>query len=154
VEIAEVVGGLLVDRLGLDLRRTLDEERPERAEPPRFSTFLLTFLAWHAARGELRGDPLTADVTSDFLRTVASRRTAGPEAAPRALDALLQHVQGTFDLEPRQTAVLIRFGRACLEQLSAECGALDPGIPVDPRFVSCLLIRAGDTPPGRVSLPR
>jgi hypothetical protein len=154
VEIAEVVGGLLVDRLGLDVRRALDEERPERAEPPRFSTFLLTFLAWHAARGELRGDPLTEDVTSDFLRTVASRRSAGPDAAARALDALVQHVQRTFDLEPRPTAVLVSFGRACLEQLSAECGALDPGIPVDPRFVSCLLIQAGDIPPGGVSPPR
>ncbi|MHC4430100.1 MAG: DUF6178 family protein, partial [Planctomycetota bacterium] len=75
LEIAEVVGQLLVDRLGLDPRRVLERERPERAELPRFSTFVLTFLAWHAARGELRGDPLPWDVVSDFLRNVASRRT-------------------------------------------------------------------------------
>jgi len=36
--------------------------------------------------------------------------------------------------------VLTAFGRACCEELAAECGALDPGVPVDPRYVSCLLI--------------
>jgi hypothetical protein len=140
LEIAEGVGRLLVDRLGLDLPRALDRDRPERAEPPRFSTFVLTFLAWHAARGELCGDPLPDDVLSDFLRNVASRRTADPEAPARALDAWVRSLRDGFALEARDEAVLVAFGRACLEQLAAECGSLDPGTPVDPRYVACLLI--------------
>jgi hypothetical protein len=142
LEIAEGVGRLLVDRLGLDLPRALDRERPERAEPPRFSTFVLTFLAWHAARGELRGDPLPDDVLSDFLRNVASRRTADPDAPARALDAWVRSLRDEFELDAQEGAVLAAFGRACLEQLAAECGSLDPGTPVDPRYVPCLLIEA------------
>jgi len=140
LEIAEVVGQLLVDRLGLDVRRVLEVERPERAEPPRLSTFVLTFLAWHATRDELRGDPLPEDVVSDFLRTVASRRTADPAAPRRSLDTLIETAKTTLELSPKDVAVLDAFGGACLEQLAAECGSLDPGGPVDPRFVSCLLI--------------
>jgi hypothetical protein len=140
LDIAEGVGRLLVDRLGLDLPRALDRQRPERAEPPRFSTFVLTFLAWHAARGELRGDPLPGDVLSDFLRNVASRRTADPEAPARALDAWVRSLRDRFALDAQEAAVLVAFGRACLEQLAAECGSLDPGTPVDPRYVPCLLI--------------
>jgi hypothetical protein len=102
---------------------------------------VLTFLAWHAARGELRGDPLPPNVLSDFLRTVASRRTADAEAPARALEALVRHVQEAHGLEPKDAAVLGAFGRACLEQLNAECASLDPGVPVDPRYVSCLLIQ-------------
>ena len=142
LEIAEVVGALLVDRCGLDVARALTTPRPERAEAPRFSTFLLTFLAWHAARGELRGDPVPADVVADFLRTVASRRTAGPEAPLRALEAWIVGARQAFTLDAQQAAVLAAFGRACLEQLAAECGALDPGVPLDPRYVSCLLIES------------
>ena len=140
LEIAEGVGRLLVDRLGLDLRQALDRARTERGEPPRFSTFVLTFLAWHAARGELRGEPLPDDVLSDFLRNIASRRTADAEAPARALDAWVRGLRDAFALDTQEEAVLAAFGRACLEQLAAECGSLDPGTPVDPRYVPCLLI--------------
>jgi len=140
LEIAEVVGGLLVDRLGLDPARALDRERPERAEPPRLSTFTLTFLARHASRGELDGNPLPAELVADFLRNVAARRTAPPHAPARALDAWVRATGDRFGLNPHETTVLTAFGRACLEQLDAECGSLDPGLPVNPRYVSCLLI--------------
>jgi hypothetical protein len=140
LEIAEVVGRTLVERLGLDLGRALDTERPERAEPPRFSTFLLTLLAWHAARGELRGDPLPGAVVSDFLLNVASRRTADAEAPARALESLIRAARETFDLDDAEKVVFHAFGRACLERLGAECGNLDPNVPVDPRYVPCLLI--------------
>ena len=32
------------------------------------------------------------------------------------------------------------FGRACLEKLAEECSGLDPGAPVDPRYISCLMV--------------
>jgi hypothetical protein len=142
LEIAEAVGRLLVERLGLDLRQALDRPRPERAEPARFSTLVLTFVAWHAARGELRGDPLPDDVLADFLRDVASRRTAGPDAPAQALEAWIVRVRDAFALDANDAAVLGAFGRACLEQLVAECGSLDPGAAVDARYVPCLLIRS------------
>lgn len=140
VEIAEAVGNLLVGRFGLDLKKTLEQERVERAELPRFSTFLLTFLAWHAARGELRGEPLPTDVVADFLRTVASRRTADPDAPARALGGWVVKLGEQFSLDAQTLSLVEAFGRACLEQLAAECASLDPGIPLDPRYVSCLLI--------------
>jgi hypothetical protein len=139
LEMAEVLGVLFVDRLGLDLPRLI-EAADDALHFPRFSTLLLTLLAWHASRGELRCEPLTAEVTSDFLRSVASRRTAGPEAAPRALEALMRALADKATLSGREAAVLQAFGRACLERLSEECGGLDPGTPVDPRNVSCLLL--------------
>ena len=111
-------------------------------EPPSFSAWLLTLLAWSAVRDELRGDPLPADLASDFLRTFASRRTADPGAAERAMERLLSRLAAQFDLAPQRIAVLQAFGRFCLERLGSECGALDPGVPLDPRHVSCFLLRA------------
>jgi hypothetical protein len=139
---AEVVGALVVDRLGLDVPRVLERSGDPGAPPCRFSTILLTVLAWHATRGELRGDPLPGDVTADFLRTVASRKTADADAPARALDRLVAALADAQALSPRETAVLTAFGRFCLEQLDEECGGLDPGVPVDRHCVSCLL--AGD----------
>ena len=140
LELAEFLGQLMVDHLGLDLEHAIGRELPDRADTPQFSTFLLTFLAWHAVRDELRGDPLPHDVLADFLRNVASRRTAAPDAPTRALEALTHRLVESFDLGSRQLALLSSFGRACLEQLTAQTASLDPGIPVDPRYVSCLLI--------------
>ena len=141
LELAEFLGQLMVDHLGLDLEHAIGRELPDGAHPPRFSTLLLTFLAWHAARDELRGDPLPDDVLSDFLRNVASHRTADPDAPSRALETLTHRLVQAFDLGSRQMALLSSFGRACLEQLTAQTASLDPGIPVDPRYVSCLLVR-------------
>jgi hypothetical protein len=101
---------------------------------------LTTLLAWHATRGELRGDPLPPDVVADFLRTIASRRTAPPEAPARALDSLLEQMTRAYRLDQRELSLLQGFGRYCLEQLAAECGSLDPGIPLDNRAVGCLLV--------------
>ena len=88
----------------------------------------------------LRGEPLPPEVTALFLRTVASRRTADPEAAPRALREFLDRLVITLGLTPAQHTALRAFGTACLERLDGECSMLDPGAPVDPRYVSCLLL--------------
>ena len=141
LELAEFLGQLMVDQLQLDLAQALERELPDGADPPRFSTFLLTILAWHAVRDELRSDPLPDDVLADFLRTVASRRTAGPDAPSRALEALTHRLCQAFDLGPNQRLLWTGFGRACLAQLTAQTASLDPGIPVDPRYVSCLLVQ-------------
>jgi hypothetical protein len=140
VEMAEVLGRLLIEGMGLELERVL-EAAPRAAEAHRFSTLLLTLLAWHSTRSELRGDPLPADVIADFLRTVASRRTAAPEADERALESLLDELRTSFDLTLRERSVLEAYGRYCLERLAEECGGLDPGVPIDPRAVGCLLVK-------------
>ena len=134
LQMAEFVGGLMLERMKLKL--PAGETRPVR-----FSALFLTVMAWHHARGELRGDPLPAEVVADFLRTVASRRTASPSAPASALETLTRSVTKTYGLGPRQVAMLEGFGRYSLERLAAECGSLDPGIPVDPRYVSCLLVQ-------------
>jgi len=128
---AELVGRCLIDRAGFDATRL---------EGYRLSTALLTLLAWHATRQVLSTDPLPVDVAADFTRTIASRRTAGPEAGPRALDRLVQRLAQDQRLEPRAIAVLQAFGRFCLERLADECGDLDPGVPLDRRSVTCLLL--------------
>jgi hypothetical protein len=133
VEVAEVVGRVLIERLG-----TADGADPA---PPSLSAALLTLLAWHATRGDLRRDPLPADVASDFVRNVASRRTAAPDAPGRALDALVPALARRLDLAPREAALLGAYGRACLERLAAECSNLDPGVPLDHGVVRCLSIR-------------
>jgi hypothetical protein len=101
---------------------------------------VLTVLAWHATRGELRGDPLPREVTADFLRSVASRRTAAGDAPARAMAALTTKLAERFGLQPRELSVIEAFGRFCLEQLAAECGSLDPGVPIDRRYVTCLFL--------------
>jgi hypothetical protein len=141
LEMAEIVGRAMRDGLGLDVERAL-RTASERggSEAMRFSTFFLTALAWHAVRGELRADPLSAEVAADFLRRVASRRTAPPDAIPSAVDAFVARLAATLELDRRQALLLRAFGRACEPLLSTACGRLDPGVPVDPRSVSCLLL--------------
>ena len=74
---------------GSTSQRVLGAPETPAAGPPRFSAIFGTVLAWHATRGEVRGDPLPDDVAADFLRTVASRRTAAPDAPARALEGLI-----------------------------------------------------------------
>jgi hypothetical protein len=143
VEMAEALGRLLIEHMGLALERVLEGTAPA-SEVHRFSTLLTTLLAWHATRGEVRGDPLPADVVADFLRTVASRRTAAPEAPQRALDNLLGDLRKNYGLSTRESSVIEGYGRYCLERLGEECGGLDPGVPLDPRAVGCLLLAEGD----------
>lgn len=126
LQMAELVGGLLLQRMELG--------------PARLSTLFLTVMAWHHARRELRGDPLPEEVVAGFLRTVGSRRTAGPEAPARAMEALVRSMAEAYRLQPREVAVLESFGRYALERLADECGSLDPGVPVGPRHLSCLLL--------------
>jgi len=139
VELAEVVGDVVVAGLGLDVARVIEAfRRTEGIAEPKFSTLLLTALAWSAARTELRLEPLPEPVVADFLRDVASRRTASPDAPERALGGLLVRLVERVPLEPRRRGVLEAYGRACLERLADECAGLDPGVPADPRHVSCL----------------
>jgi hypothetical protein len=137
VELAEVAGTLLVDRLGLDPARSSGSSGHGS-----FSTAFLTLLAWHATRRELSGDPLPPDVVADFLRDVASHRTADPAAPERALAGLVERLAAEFGLEPRQAALIRAFGRASLERLEAECGGLDPSLPPDLRAIGCLRLAA------------
>ena len=140
VRMAETLGKVFVDRLGVDIETVLKAEHELPHGAPRFSTLFLTALAWNAARGELRSDPLPADVTASFLTTVASRRTADPDAPARALKEFLDGLVAALGLDPDELAALRAFGAAALQKLDDECGGLAPDAPVDPRYVSCLLI--------------
>ncbi len=132
VEMAQRVGDLLFGRLGWD---------PGPAdEPHRLTALFLTTLARHAVEGRWNAAPLAPGVVADFLRTVGSRRTAAPEAPARATEKLILALTESFQLERRDLAVVQSFGRFALERLAGECGGLDPGVPPDPRFVSCLIL--------------
>jgi hypothetical protein len=146
LELAQLVGRLMVEQLGLDVERAVEDGRAAQTEPPRLSTYFLTLLAWHSSRGVLRGDPLPLEVFADFLRQVASRRTAPAQAAEQALGRLIGELEPAFELRGPETAMLRSFGRAALERLSAECGALDPGAPPSAGSVGCLLLEAREKP--------
>jgi len=113
LEMAEFIGALLVDKLGLDIGRLLEE-----AAQTKFSSVLLTLLAWHADGGELRSDPLPAERLQAFL-------DGGDDAAGKALELLVQ----SFDLGERDRALLRAFGRFCLKRLAEE-----------PNYRSCFLL--------------
>jgi hypothetical protein len=140
VRMAETLGKVFVDRLGVDVNAVLKAGKDLPHGAPLFSTLFLTAMAWNAAEGELRSDPLPADVTARFLRTVASRRTADPDSPARALREFLDDLVVALELNPHELTALRAFGTAALEKLEDECAGLDPGVPVDPRYVSCLLL--------------
>jgi len=145
LEMASLIGRLMVEHLGLDVEQAMEQGAVSETETPRFSAYLLTLLAWHSTRSALRGDPLPPDVATDFLREIASARTAPPQAAAEALETLLQKMALSFALTETETTILRSFGRAALERLSAECGSMDPSIPVDSRFVNCLLVEVKES---------
>jgi hypothetical protein len=147
LETAEALGRIVVELLGLDTGRLLEAAERDTAAPPRFSTVLLTVMAWQATRGVIRGEALPADVAADFVRSVASRRTAGADAPARALEALVRALDARFGLEEPEISILMAYGKFALERLSEECGALDPGLPLEPRYVSCLFLDVGDKRP-------
>jgi hypothetical protein len=45
-----------------------------------------------------------------------------------------------FAIDSRESSMLRAFGRFCMKMLVEECGALDPSAPIDPRYISCLLL--------------
>jgi hypothetical protein len=137
LEVAELAGRVLVEAAGLDVRR---ESSAGGEALPRLSRFLLTLLAWKATRGELRGDPLPPDVASDFMRNVASRRTAAPDAPGRALETLVRGLADAGILEGRELSILLAYGRFCLDRLAQECARFDPGVELQPDDVSCLVL--------------
>jgi hypothetical protein len=57
------------------------------------------------------------------------------------MGALLEQLARSLQLNERELALLQGYGRYCLERLSAECGALDPGVPIDRRAVRCLIVK-------------
>jgi len=138
---AALIGRLMVDRLGLDVGRVLDDCATVGSDPPRFSAFLSTLLAWHAVRSELRGDALPGDVAADFLREIASSRSAPPDAPRLAMEALVARMADSFALSSDELDLLRGFGDATVERLVEECAGLDPGVPIDPRYVTCLLLK-------------
>lgn len=143
LEMVEVAGKLLLERLDVDLSAAL-RVAERSGHPLRLSTLLRTLLAWHVTRNEGRADPLPDDVVADFLRNYVSRRTAAPDAAGRGLQSLIESVTQTAGLDSREIAVVSAFGRFCLEELLQQCAGLDPGVPVDPRYVSSLLLEPRD----------
>jgi hypothetical protein len=138
LELLEALGASLLGRRGIPSASILDEERRPLEGMPTFSTLLLTALAWHATRGEIRIDRLPAEIVADFLRTTASRRTADPEAPARAMARLIDALAAESDWPRRTAAALAAFGAGCLTTLAADCANLDPGTPVTPRVVGCL----------------
>jgi len=141
LELAEVVGRVLLERLALDPDPGSFHPSDERsAEPLRFSTVFLTALAWHEVRHDFSNQPLPPEVVSEFLRAVFPRDRIDPAAPRRALDACIDRLAREASLTAPETTAIRRFGFACLLLLTEECGTLDPGLSVDPRFVSCLLI--------------
>jgi hypothetical protein len=143
LDLAETIGRVFVDRLHLDVSRVIGESRAGTEDPPRFSCLLLTLVAWHSVREECRLEPLPPEVVADFLRNIASRRTAPPEAPARALENLVRRLADRLDLDPSENAGVRAFGKACLQELASQCGGLDPGVPVSEREVSCLLLQGG-----------
>jgi hypothetical protein len=132
IEMAERIGNLLFGKLGW--------EPGPAGDPHRLSTLFLTTLARLTVDGDWGARPLEARLVADFLRTVGSRRTASPEAAPRALEKTIRLLTERLELEPRDISIALSFGRFALERLAGECAGLDPGVPPDPRFVNCLLL--------------
>jgi hypothetical protein len=138
LELVEALGETLLTRRGQSAVDILSDERRPFEDTPRFSTLLLTALAWHAMRGELRTDRLPSELVADFLRTTASRRTADPGAPARAMSRLVEALESDSELTRRAAATLRAFGTTCLDRLAADCGNLDPGTPATPRVVGCL----------------
>jgi hypothetical protein len=146
LDLIEKVGTVLVDHMGLDITRLLEENAGFPFGAPRFSTLLLTMMAWNSSRGEVRLEPLPADVAADFLRNVASRRTAGQEAPGRALERLVGKLATSAGLTAQEVAAVKGYGQAGLASLTTECAQLDPGAPLDQRSISCLLLEERTKP--------
>jgi hypothetical protein len=143
LDLIEKVGTVLVDHMGLDIARLLEENVEFPFGAPRFSTLLLTMMAWNSSREEIRLEPLPADVAADFIRNVASRRTAGEEAPGRALEKLVGRLATSAGLNAGQVTAVKGYGQAGLASLTAECAQLDPGAPLDQHSISCLLLEKG-----------
>ena len=77
--LSDLLRRTFLERLGVDPTATA-----AGGAQPTFGTFLLTSVAWHSGGGEIRADPLPAEVAASFLRNVASRRTAPSDAPGRA----------------------------------------------------------------------
>ena len=138
LDLCDALGATLLTSRDVTAASLLDEERRPFEDTPRFSTLLLTALAWHATRGEARIDRLPSDLVADFLRTTASRRTADPGAPGRAMSKLLEALETDTELARRPAAAFRAFGTTCLDRLAADCANLDPGTPATPRVVGCL----------------
>jgi len=138
LDLCETLGLVLLTHRETTASALLTGEKRPFEDVPRFGTLLLTALAWHATRGRIAIDRLPGDVVSDFLRTIASRRTADGEAPARAMTRLIDALTAESKLGRLSAAALRAFGTTCLDRLAADCGNLDPGLPATPRVVGCL----------------
>ena len=145
MDLAELLGRIFIDRLGVDPAAIASSNRPERAEPVRFSTLMLTLLAWHGLTGEWNGAPLPAPILRRFIDEIASRKSAPKDAAPLAMERLLGAVDALLGSDPRERSLLEGFGRFSLELLQEQCGALDAESALDPRYLPCLLLEPSVT---------
>ena len=132
IEMAKCVGELLF--------RELQWGGTADGETLRLSTIWLTSMAQHAVSSNIGTQPLSEPQLADFLRTVASRRTAAPESTERATEKWIRALADRFKLDARQLCLLQAFGRFAAERLIDECGQLDPGAVPDRRFVHCLIL--------------
>ncbi|ANM29481.1 hypothetical protein ABI59_07620 [Acidobacteria bacterium Mor1] len=137
LEMAEFLGRLFLERLDLDAELLLGGD--PTGEPPRFSVLFGTMLAQHVSTGRLTTDPLPEAPLRDFLRELPAYRDS-TENTQQAVSSLVGRLEKDGRLEGSEPALLTRFGRACLDQIVEECGRLDPAGPIDPRFVSSLMI--------------
>ena len=135
IDLAEAAGRLLIDRVGFPVAAV--------EEGATFSTLLSTALAWHAVTGEVRGEGLLADVASEFVRRFASKRTAEPGAVGGAMDAFVGELRETGALPAADVPAITLFARACVDRIEAECGGLDPAVPLTPLSVGCLWLARG-----------
>src|SRR5258706_2460541 len=120
LELSETLGETLLARRDVSAADILTDERRPFEVTRRFSTLLLTALACHATRGEVRVARLPSDLVADFLRTTASRRTADPEAASRAMSRLVETLEAEAELPRLAAATLRAFGTTCLDRLAAD----------------------------------
>ncbi len=134
LDLVERVGAVLGRELRADLA-ALDGARAGHQEsPPRMSSLLLTAVAWHATRGELRLSPLPADAAAAFILLARD----GPRAPAALVDAFVGACASAFRLAERDFAALARFGRASAERLARDVREFDPGSPLE--RLPCLVV--------------
>lgn len=113
LDLVERVASFLGEGLGAD-PAALDAAREGHAEsPPRLSTLLLTALAWHVARGELRLAPVPPEVAAALLEV------PDPTAA---LSEFVAACAERLSLDDADREALMRYGRASVERLPRERG--------------------------------
>ena len=140
MELAENLGSLFVDRLGLDLARIRASASTARAEPIRFSTLWLTLWARHLLDGAIDGRPLSIEEATRFVDSVARPANATSSVAEASAAALRRALFHDGPNAPRRDAVFDGFSRFSRQVLVEQVGRTPHDVPLDPKLVPCLLI--------------